>query len=68
MMTLANIFVLQPPYVMYVHFCFWVFLFCVQTAALAKKIDKIADAGSLVPGDVHNCVRRVVAVQEALDR
>lgn len=39
-----------------------------QTAALAKKIDKIAEAGSLVPGDVHNCVRRIVAIQEALDR
>lgn len=36
--------------------------------ALGKKIDKIAEAGSLVPGDVHNCVRRIVAVQEALDR
>lgn len=39
-----------------------------QSTALAKKIDKIAEAGSLVPGDVHNCVRRIVAVQEALDR
>eukprot|EP00903_Cladosiphon_okamuranus_P016611 g15323.t1 len=39
-----------------------------ETAALGKKIDKIAEAGSLVPGDVHNCVRRIVAVQEALDR
>lgn len=39
-----------------------------QTVALSKKIDKIAEAGSLVPGDVHNCVRRIVAVQEALDR
>ncbi|CAM9955390.1 unnamed protein product, partial [Sphacelaria rigidula] len=37
-------------------------------AALAKKIDKIAEAGSLVPGDVHNCVRRIIGVQEALDR
>lgn len=36
--------------------------------ALGKKIDKIAEAGSLVPGDVHNCVRRIVAIQEALDR
>lgn len=42
--------------------------FSPKTAALAKKIDKIAEAGSLVPGDVHNCVRRIVAVQEALDR
>lgn len=39
-----------------------------QMTALGKKIDKIAEAGSLVPGDVHNCVRRIVAVQEALDR
>ncbi|CAM9801812.1 unnamed protein product [Laminaria digitata] len=39
-----------------------------EMTALGKKIDKIAEAGSLVPGDVHNCVRRIVAVQEALDR
>ncbi|CAM9229308.1 unnamed protein product, partial [Discosporangium mesarthrocarpum] len=39
-----------------------------EITALGKKIDKIAEAGSLVPGDVHNCVRRILAVQEALDR
>ncbi|CAM9165901.1 unnamed protein product, partial [Choristocarpus tenellus] len=39
-----------------------------EISSLNRKIDKLAESGSLVAGDVHNCVRRVLAIQESLER